>query len=152
MLRRGIFVTVLLIVAAGCGPLIGMLVDNQSGGAAVSSGGVTDYASLVDSLRAAGLRVEPAGEVDQPFFSVSGLVFSVPGGDVQVFEYDSNEAAQADAGQIAPDGNPIGPTMITWIAPPHFYRAGRLLVLYLGSDSQVMAALEATLGPQFAGQ
>ena len=39
----------------------------------VSHGGpVTDYVSLFDNLRAAGTSVVPAGDVSQPFFSVTG--------------------------------------------------------------------------------
>src|SRR5262245_39684213 len=38
---------------------------------------IMDRANLVDSLRAAGAKVEPAGEVSQPFFSVKGQIIKV---------------------------------------------------------------------------
>ena len=115
-------------------------------------GPVTDYASLIDALRAGGASVEPAGEVSQSFFSVEGKVIKVNGADVQVFEYADEATAQADASLVQPDGYEIGAAIVDWMAPPHFYQKERLMVLYVGTDNAIMAALEATLGAQFAGE
>ena len=41
--------------------------------------------------------------------------------------------------------------MITWIDTPHFYKAGKIIVLYIGSDATVLDLLKGALGPQFAG-
>ena len=80
----------------------------------VSHGGpVVDYASLVDALRAAGATVEPAGSIEQDFFEPEGQIIRVNQQDVQVFEFESEEAAQAAAGTISPDGSSTGTTMIT---------------------------------------
>ncbi|MEE8413089.1 MAG: META domain-containing protein [Dehalococcoidales bacterium] len=118
----------------------------------VSHGGLTtDYISLIDNLRQAGATVEPAGELTQPFFSVSGRVIVVSGGDVQVFEYADGAAAEAEATLVSTDGSSIGTTMVSWVAPPHFYQAGRLIVLYVGDGTDVINVLEAVLGQQFAG-
>jgi hypothetical protein len=113
---------------------------------------VSDSASLLDALRAAGAAVEPTGEMEQPFLSVPAQQIMVNGGNVQVFEYPSADAAAADAAQISPDGSSTSTTMITWIEPPHFYRNDRLLVLYIGSDEATQELLTSLLGPQFAGQ
>ena len=118
----------------------------------VSHGGpVTDFVSLVDNLRAAGATVEPAGEVSQPFFSVEGQVITVNGEDVQVFEYADAASADVEAALVSPDGSSVGTTMVLWIATPHFYQTGQLIVLYVGDSAAVIDALEEVLGPQFAG-
>lgn len=113
---------------------------------------VRDYASLVAHLRSSDLRVEEAGTVEQPFFGVPGRVLRVNGDDVQVFEYPSAQAAESDAAKVNPGGGSIGTTMVTWIAPPHFFRKGRLLVIYLGDQRQVHDVLQGVFGPQFAGR
>lgn len=119
----------------------------------VSHGGpVTDYVSLIDQLRAAGATVESAGAVSQPFFSVKGQVIKVNGEDVQVFEYTDAAAAEAEAATVSPDGGSIGTSMVTWVAAPHFYKTGKLIVLYIGNNQTSLAALETALGPQFAGR
>ena len=113
---------------------------------------VMDRANLVDSLRAAGAKVEPAGEVSQPFFSVKGQIIKVSGSDVQVFEYASAAAADTEAKGVSPDGSVVGRSRVGWIAPPHFYKKGKLVVLYLGDDTTVIKVLESVLGRQFAGK
>lgn len=119
----------------------------------VSHGGpVTDYVSLVDNLRAAGAEVIPGEALSQPFFDVTGQIIRVNGEDVQVFEFADETAAENAASQISPDGSSTGTTMITWVAPPHFYRAGKLIGLYVGEKEDMISLLVSVLGPQFAGQ
>lgn len=115
-------------------------------------GPVKDYVSLIDNLRAAGATVEPAGEIEQEFFSPTGYIIQVNGAEVQVFEFPDGEAAAADAALVAENGGSIGTTMVTWMATPHFYQADRVIVLYVGDDASVTALLESVLGPQFAGR
>ena len=117
-----------------------------------SPGAVEDQASLIERLRAAGATVEVGDPVEQIFFTVEGQIIKVNGADVQVFEYESADTMQADAAQVAPDGGSIGTSMVTWIATPHFYQAGRILVLYVGDDPAILELLEGALGPQFAGR
>ena len=110
-----------------------------------------DYVSLIDSLRAAGATVEPAGEIEQPFFPVTGRVIKVNGGDVQVFEFADESAATDQAEHISPDGEFIGDFQVNWIDIPHLYKGGKLIVVYIGQENQVIVALEAVLGQQFVG-
>jgi len=119
----------------------------------VSHGGpVEDYVSLIDSLRGAGAMVEPGDQIEQAFFTVMGQIIKVNGADVQVFEYENAEAMEADAAQVVPDGGSIGTSMVMWVEAPHFYKAGRILVLYVGEDQAILDLLEGALGSQFAGR
>lgn len=112
---------------------------------------IEDLASLTAALEAAGATVVSGEPISQPFFSVEGNIIKVNGADVQVFEYESSEAMDLDSSQIAPDGSSNATTMITWIDTPHFYKAGRIIALYVGSDEIVLSLLEGALGSQFAG-
>lgn len=113
---------------------------------------VTTYPLLIERLRAAGAAVEPAGELEQPFFSVPGSAIRVDGEDVQVFQYPNAAAVETEAARVSRDGSSVGTTKPHWIGTPHFYKQGRLLVLYVGDEDKVIKALVATLGRQFAGQ
>ncbi len=112
---------------------------------------VTDMTSLIAALQERGLTVEEAGTVSQPFFDVEGTTLRVEDADVQVFAFANEEAAQTAMATIGPDGNP-STMMITWVAPPHFYQARRLIVLYVGDDAAMTHALIEALGAQVAGQ
>jgi len=113
---------------------------------------VEDQATLVATLKAAGATVEAGESVTQDFFSPEGNVIKVNGADVQVFEYENTEAMENEASQVAPDGGSVGTSMMMWIDTPHFYKAGRIIALYIGSDKTVLGVLEQVLGPQFAGK
>jgi len=155
-MTRGIYLlTSLLVVAmlfAACAPR-SQATDVPDAGPTTSHGGtVEDYVSLVDALREAGAEVLPGETVEQAFFSVRGQIIKVNGADVQVFEYESAEAMEADASQVAPDGGSIGTSMVMWVEAPHFFKAGRVLVLYVGEDAAILDLLKSVLGKQFAGR
>ncbi len=139
--------------------LIGLLLAACGSPSPQSHGGpVRDHVSFVDALRSKGLTVKIVGAVNQPFLhpqsgtslQVSGRTLAAPA-DVQSFEYSSNGAAQYDERQITPDGN-TRTAMIDWIAPPHFFARGRLIVIYIGTDAAALGALSEVLGPQVAGK
>ncbi len=83
------------------------------------------------------------------------------GGRVETFEFASAEAADAAAEGVSATGSSISrvdsetgmgvASSILWYGPPHFYKAGKLIVLYVGCDNDVIDALQETMGPQFAG-
>ena len=128
----------------------------------VSAGGpVKDYVSLVDNLRAAGATVDPAGTVSADFLAPEKQLLTVNGERVETFEFGSAEEADAAAGGVSAAGDSIVTTypdgtgkssMITWATPPHFYKAGKLIVIYVGSDRDVIDALQEAMGSQFAGR
>jgi len=113
---------------------------------------VEDKASFIAALHASGATIESGDSVTQDFFTPEGNILTVNGQDVQVFEYESAADMEAEASQVAPDGGSVGTSMVSWMAPPHFYKAGRIIVLYVGNDSTVLGLLEKVMGHQFAGQ
>jgi len=111
-----------------------------------------DQASLVAGLQSAGATAEVVDSLIQDFFTPEGAIIKVNGEDLQVFEYETAEAMEDEASQVAPDGGSVGTSMMTWMDAPHFYKAGRIIVLYVGSDQAILDLLERVIGPQFAGQ
>lgn len=111
---------------------------------------VGKYSVLVDALRAAGATVEPVRDIRQPFLSVPGKVISVNGVEIQVFEYEDEAAMRSEAATIAADGSSVGTTMITWVDPPHFFAKGSLIVLYVGTGSELVQLLVDILGEPIA--
>lgn len=121
-------------------------------------GPVQDQVSLIDALRSKNVNVDISGTVSQPFLSPqSGTTVRLSGGpltaaaDAQIFEYASAAAAEADTRQFRPDGSMNTTTIVDWVAPPHFFRKGRVLVIYVGRDAAIVSLLSSVLGPQFAG-
>ena len=113
---------------------------------------VGSFDEFVAAARSAGATAESAGTVSQVFFEPEGKVVSIDGQDVQVFEFAGEEEVDAAVQSISQDGSSIGTSMVTWVAAPHFYKGGRLIVLYVGEDGGVIEVLDQVLGPQFAGR
>lgn len=126
--------------------------SNRTSATSSDSSGAQDLASLVKAMENGGATVESGEPVTQTFFTPEGQTLKVNGADLQIFEYESADAMQKEAAQVAPDGGSVGTSMMMWIDAPHFYKAGRIIVLYLGSDKAVLDLLDKVMGTQFAGQ
>ena len=124
----------------------------SSAGEKETAGSINTVEDVIASLQEQGLSVTKGDPLEQPFFSVPGVLLDLPESGIQVFEYRDESAAMADAEQVAPDGSSVGTSMPFWVADPHFYQNGKLIVLYLGSDEVILDALETVFGPQFAGR
>ena len=139
-------------LASACSPQAAQARESFETHAAAAGSEVIDQANLIDALRAQGAEVELGDPIEQAFFSVTGQILKVDGKDVQVFQYESAESMGIDAAQVAPDGGSIGTSMVTWVEAPHFFKSGRVLVLYVGEDQGVIGLLKGILGEQFAGR
>lgn len=137
--------SVCVLIVGGCGKATAPASTTQPPA-------VEDQASFLVALQAANVTAKIGDSVTQDFFSPEGHIITINGQDIQVFEYESAEAMENDASQVAPDGGSVGTSMMSWMDAPHFYKAGRILVLYVGSDKATLDLLEKVLGPQFAGQ
>jgi len=112
----------------------------------------SEIVRLTEKLRAHGATVALTGEkVSQPFFSVAGRIINVDGEALQVFEYATASAADLDARRVSADGMTIGTSKPTWLATPHFFKNGKLIVLYVGGNQSIVDLLRTALSNQFAG-
>ncbi|HEX2995919.1 MAG TPA: hypothetical protein VHP14_13935 [Anaerolineales bacterium] len=147
-MKHGVVLMLVLVLAVG----LSACANNAPTGISSLPPAVEDQASLMAALQAEGATVEIGDPITQDFFSVEGQTVKVNGADLQVFEYENAAAMEEAASQVAPDGGSIGTSMVTWIDPPHFYKVGRIIVLYLGNDQAVLDLLDKVMGSQFAGQ
>jgi len=119
-----------------------------------------DAASVVNSLREAGATVKERDSGGSfGFLHGAPHPLTVNGEDVTVFEYAAPALAEVDASSISSDGStfntgigPLGSTVIVdYIAPPHFYKIGRVIALYVADDIETLRLLREVFGPPFAG-
>ena len=124
---------------------------------------ITDYTSLIQKLGDAGATVEFVSDIThpQPIFPATGKSININSEPTQVYEFQDEATAQAEARKVWPDGSTIGPqppagnpgmiVSFNWIAPPHWYQSGKLIVIYVGENQAIMELLESLLSTQFAG-
>lgn len=111
---------------------------------------VDEYVYLVEALRRQDTTVEPSGEIEQPFFDVTGQIVTLNDSDIQVFEFANEADRKAASDLISPDGSSIGTSMVTWIDQPNFWAIGKLIVLYVGHDEKTIEILYSVLGQAIA--
>ncbi|HVT02445.1 MAG TPA: hypothetical protein VHL58_03610 [Thermoanaerobaculia bacterium] len=124
----------------------------SSSSAPTSNSSQSGWSAIEQRLRAAGLAMTAAGTIEQPFWTRQARVFSTPAGDIQVYEFPSAADAQTAAKQVGGGGGTIGTSSMAWMAPPHFFRSGNVIVIYLGSSAETLQKLEAVFGKQFEGR
>jgi hypothetical protein len=127
----------------------GLLLSACAGQPASEQGFGTE--EFLAALRDKGVDAEKGDQVEQAFFSVVGSYVNINDDSVQVFEYETAETMESDAVLVDASGGSIGNSMVSWIATPHFYKKGRILVLYVGDNAKTIQILESVLGSQFAG-
>ncbi len=125
-----------------------------------------DWAAFADRLRGEGFAVERAAEASAPFLRAIGTWLHLSGGALArparlaVYTYADPALAADDATRVQPDisvrwaepdGN-VRTISYAWVAPPHFFRQGGVLVIYAGTDPAVLRLLTYLLGPQFVGR
>jgi hypothetical protein len=119
-----------------------------------------DTASVERSLRAAGATVtEQLSSGGVSFLYGAPHHLLVNGQDVWVYEYPAPALAELDASRISADGSTVktnlGPfgsaVTVDFIAPPHYYKVGRVIALYVGRDAETLRLLRQVFGPPFAG-
>ena len=119
-----------------------------------------DYKTLLKILQAQDSTVVPDGDVSQLFMDAQqGHIVKIQGEQIQVYEYVSASDADTQASHMSPDGSTFtfktltgtSGSVVDWIAPPHFHKQGRVIVLYVGRNSAIIKTLTGVLGKQFAG-
>lgn len=115
-----------------------------------------DYAAFIGALEDAGWPVEEVGPTSGSLFNGAGHIIKVNGIEMQVFEYADEQALEAQAALISPDGGQITDSsgaiaIVDWVDMPHFFKKGRIMVVYIGRTERTLLALKDVLGERFAG-
>lgn len=106
---------------------------------------------LGSALGDAGAAVREVGTFDATPLTGTGTILCVDGQEVRVYMYETAEDAAAAASQINPtDPSQVGTSMVSWAGAPRFWRADRMIVLYLGDKAAIELGLTSILGEPFA--
>ncbi len=108
--------------------------------------------TLIQKLSDEGINVKIEGEVTYPFFSVTGKRILVNNDVLEVFEYPTVLSAAQAAAQIVQNGTVVGDTKVEWPESPHFYHNGKMIILYLGNDENILNIFKEKISYQFAGE
>ncbi|GEM_PF-2982482 len=123
----------------------------------VSGGGIiSGYDAMFYSLQSFGLQVERNKPFESGFFGFAPQVLTVNGKALQVYEFQTVQAAEDAEKRVSPDGTSYGPvggpvTSVLWVEPAHFFAIANTITILVGNDRDALEALTKLAGPQFAG-
>lgn len=113
------------------------------------------YAPLLEELEALGFEVSFGSTFFHPFLSAQGRTVTLNNERLQTFLYPDPEAAQAEAQRFSQDGAWIDRSgelvSINWIATPHLFLVDSMLIIYVGENDELLAALSEAFDEPFAG-
>jgi hypothetical protein len=141
--------------------LLAGLLNPYYAGPGIEPPPVTDYPSFIDNLLWNGALVKIIGNEAfqgiQSIFSGTGKRIELNNENISILDYEDETTAAKEAKFISTDGfrfeseNGREIVNISWIAPPHFYQSGSIIVLYVGEKQETLDLLKSLLGSPFAG-
>ena len=67
-----------------------------------------------------------------------------------MFEFAVTGEARQPAASTSSGGSTLGTTMIGWVSGPHFFRTGRMIVLYVGEEERIVSLVQGVMGSSIA--
>ncbi len=129
---------------------IAILMSGCHLGSSTKGSSEMSYNKLIGELKSSGYKIDEIelteNETKYTFFSVYPQFVDINGQRISVYEFPDKNTAVSQAETISKDGFTIGNTKIDWIDKPHFYKQGRLIVGYAGSDNEILNNLKKVLG------
>ena len=148
--RLALIGLVLAGCASGASPSTNPAPRERSGGLA-SPTPEDPLKAFEAALVAGAATVRETGAFSSDPIGGQGAGLCVAGQSVSVYVFPTVEQRQGAAARIDPnDPSKIGNAIVEWSGNPKFWQAGRLIVLYLGSDASIEAGLTGLLRQPFA--
>jgi hypothetical protein len=106
---------------------------------------------LVSDLQSVGLAARIGSDQDASLLGGEATTVCVGNESISVYTFDDAGAASEAASTVnRRDPFQVGNAIVEWIGPPRFWIRDRVIVLYVGGDPAVDAALRSILGQPFA--
>ena len=116
------------------------------GRGASGAAGFQSAAQLAEALRKAGAEVAETQKAGLPYFGMPAYVWQVNASEVQAYEFAGVAEREAVSSTIAADGSVVRGIKAAWTDRPNIWAAGKLIVLYQGTDGGTILLLSGLLG------
>ncbi len=101
---------------------------------------------LTEAVQDLGTTTLDVGEAAADGFGVVGRRIQIGSAEIEAYEYESVEGREAVSSTIPPEATSIGGLPAAWADRPHIWTAGRLIVVYVGTDGGTVLLLSSLMG------
>jgi hypothetical protein len=107
---------------------------------------------LLEKFEAAGIQVAlvRGNKIERPPLSADGILMTLEGDNIQVFEYSSSIFASKEANDFLESYGQASKNRMSWTPTAHLYLESSLIVLYTGNRDEVVSSLDRALGSPLA--
>ena len=153
-MRSTLAMLALVAALAGCSGATRASGPSTSGGSSVSTITSTsptapfDFEDAIAALSRAGANIQFGEHASGVPFSVDQKIVEMGSYQIRGFEYEDAQARIAEEATITMDGSSVNHTPVEWTSDPHYWSRGRVIVLYLGSETPAIDLLTRALGPE----
>ena len=112
-----------------------------------------DSTKFMNDLKSEGYDLKET-DLSENYFSVDGKKYTINNDEyIYVYEYDTNavDALKNDVDLVSVDATKINGKTVNWNKAAHIYKKGRIVVIYDGEDSNILATLNKNLGNPIYG-
>lgn len=122
---------------------------------------VQDYASFISYIKDLGLGVGSETKAYSDIYSGNITEVIVNGETMYLIEYSSEDEMSKRASEISPNASTIEKTLADGSKqtiniekssiPTHYFKKGKIILIYAGNNESILKILEEIFGQQFAG-
>jgi len=106
---------------------------------------------FINLLNESGYKIKASIEENGGTLSGHLTAIDINDDNIFVYEYKDSKQMEEDLNTISDDGSMVGNAEISWIKPPHLYKSGNIIAIYVGDNKEIIDLINKILGQQFAG-
>ena len=118
-----------------------------------------DFSTFLELFEANGFIydeiIDESSQNGERFLSVEPKRIIIGDEIINVYEFSSNEEMETEAGYIDTGGSgitrPDSGVQISWVSTPYWFKSDLIIVLYVGTNREILNFLMETFGQPFAG-
>jgi len=122
------------------------LILSSCGKSSVPTPTINNLKTLKSSLQQAGVTIREGDKIPADLFNIQGQVLFINGGEIEVYEFQSQKEREIISGGIKAEGRVVEGEMIPWDTRPTVWGSGSLIVLYRGYDGGIILLLSGLIG------
>ncbi len=91
-------------------------------------------------------------DAEKDFLSGDRKIMKIGKEQIDIYVYKNNKAMEKDASYIESDNkynNEEESVTVDWVAPPHFFKEGNIIVIYVGENIEIINSLTEIFGREF---
>ena len=126
--------------------------NDSAENAVVQNDKIESTEDFIKLLEESGYKIKASKEGNRGTLSGDLTAIDINDDNIFVYEYKDSKQMEEALNTISADGSMVGNAEVSWIKPPHLYKSGNIIAIYVGDNKEIIDLINKILGQQFAGR